>query len=204
MTAYVQPLRAAGWGHRVGAHLRGRLDATMDAARARAEAQRSLPLAGGEQPLVVVCPDGGRWMAGTDRAFYHSRRELSRVPTTPEWVRLGWEEIAGLAWDADSGLVTVTGLLPTVPPRTVVPLSVRPALGERLAGLARERISSTEVVRTRLDLGQHGAVRVIGRRAPGTDELVWLAVVPPSTRDDAGAAPALSDALRQLRADLGV
>ncbi len=68
-------------------------------------------------------------MAGTDRALYHSRRELSRVPTTAEWVRLGWEEIAGLAWDADSSVVTVTGLLPTVPPRTVVPLSEGPHSG---------------------------------------------------------------------------
>jgi hypothetical protein len=100
--------------------------------------------------------------------------------------------------------MTVTGRLPTVPPRTVVPLSVRPALAETLAGLARERISSTEVVRTRLDLGQHGAVHVIGRMAPGTDELVWLAVVPPAARDDASAAAALSDALRRLRAHLGV
>jgi hypothetical protein len=202
MTSYVQPLRSAGWGHQVGARLRARLDAARTAARARAAAQRSLPLVGAEHALVVVCAYGGRWMAGTDRALYHSRRELSRAPTTAEWVRLGWEEIAGVAWDA--GVVTVTGLLPTVPPRTVVPLSVRPALGETLAGLARERISSTEVVRTRLDLGQHGAVRVIGRRAPGTDELVWLAVVPPAARDDAGAAAALSDALRRLRADLGV
>jgi hypothetical protein len=204
MTSYVQPLRSAGWGNQVGARLGARLDAARTAARARAEAQRSLPLVGGEHALVVVCADGGRWMAGTDRALYHSRRELSRAPTTAEWVRLGWEEVAGLAWDADSGVVTVTGLLPTVPPRTVVPLSVKPALGETLAGLARERISSTDVVRTRLDLGQHGAVRVIGRRAPGTDELVWLAVVPPSARDDAGAAAALRDALRRLRADLGV
>jgi hypothetical protein len=204
MTSYVQPLRSAGWGNQVGARLGARLDAARTAARARAEAQRSLPLVGGEHALVVVCADGGRWMAGTDRALYHSRRELSRAPTTAEWVLLGWEEVAGLAWDADSGVVTVTGLLPTVPPRTVVPLSVKPALGETLAGLARERISSTDVVRTRLDLGQHGAVRVIGRRAPGTDELVWLAVVPPSARDDAGAAAALRDALRRLRADLGV
>jgi hypothetical protein len=204
MTSYVQPLRSAGWGNQVGARLGARLDAARTAARARAEAQRSLPRVGGEHALVVVCADGGRWMAGTDRALYHSRRELSRAPTTAEWVRLGWEEVAGLAWDADSGVVTVTGLLPTVPPRTVVPLSVKPALGETLAGLARERISSTDVVRTRLGLGQHGAVRVIGRRAPGTDELVWLAVVPPSARDDAGAAAALRDALRRLRADLGV
>jgi hypothetical protein len=143
-------------------------------------------------------------MAGTDRALYHSRRELSRAPTTAEWVRLGWEEIAGVAWDADAGVVTVTGLLPTVLSRTAVSLSVRPALGKMLAGLARERISSTEVVRTRLDLGQHGAVGLIGRRRPGTDELVWLAVVPPAAGDDAAAAAALSDALRRLRADLGV
>jgi hypothetical protein len=83
-------------------------------------------------------------------------------------------EIAGLTWDADSGVVSLTGLLPTVPPRTVLPLPVTPALGETLAGLVRERISSTEFVRTRLDLGQDEAVRVIGRRAPGTDEVVWL------------------------------
>jgi hypothetical protein len=104
-------------------------------------------------------------MAGTDRALYHSRRELSRAPTTAEWVRLGWKEIAGLAWDADAGVVTVTGLLPTVPPRMVLPLPVPPALGETLAGLARERISSTEVVRTRF--GPRPARGGSRRRAQG-------------------------------------
>jgi hypothetical protein len=99
-------------------------------------------------------------------------------------------------------VVTVTGRLPTMPPRTVVPLSVRPALAETLPGIARERISSTDVVRTRLELGQHGPVHVIGRRAPGTDELVWLAAVLPAARDDASAA-ALSDALGWLRANPG-
>jgi hypothetical protein len=152
-------------GPPVGARLRARLDAARTAARARAAAQHSLPLVGAEHSLVVVCADGGRWMAGTDRALYHSRRELSRAPTTAEWVRLGWEEIAGLAWDADAGVVTVTGLLPTVPPRTVVPLSVKPALGETLAGLARERISSTEVVRTRF--GPRPARGGSRRRAQG-------------------------------------
>jgi hypothetical protein len=58
-------------------------------------------------------------------------------------------------------------------------------------------------VRTRLELGQHGAVHVIGRRAPGTEELVWLAVVLSAARDDASAAAALSDALRWLRAHPG-
>jgi hypothetical protein len=168
MTSYVQPLRSAGWGNQVGARLGARLDAARTAARARAEAQRSLPLVGGEHALVVVCADGGRWMAGTDRALYHSRRELSRAPTTAEWVRLGWEEVAGLAWDADSGVVTVTGLLPTVPPRTVVPLSVKPALGETLAGLARERISSTDVVRVAWTSASTGrfASSGAGRREP--------------------------------------
>lgn len=74
MTSYVQPLRSAGWGQRVGARLRARLDAARTAARARAEAQRSLRLVGCEHALVVVCGAGGRWMAGTDRALYHSRR----------------------------------------------------------------------------------------------------------------------------------
>ena len=72
-----------------------------------------------------------------------------------------------MAWGGDAGVVTMTGLLPTVPSRTVEPLSVRPALGETLAGLVRERISSTEVVRTRLDLGQHEAVGVTGVKEAG-------------------------------------
>jgi hypothetical protein len=106
-------------------------------------------------------------MAGTGRALYHSRRSCPgrrRRPSGSVW----GGAIASLTWDADvdAGVVTVTGRLPTMPPRTVVPLSVRPALGETLAGLARERISSTGVVRTRLDLGQHGPVHVIGRSAP--------------------------------------
>ena len=158
-----------------------RLDAARTAALARVRAQRSLPLVGGGHALVVVCMDGGRWMAGTDRALSTA---LGSCPGADNGrvARVGWEEIAGLTWNSDSGVVTVIGLLWSVPPRTVVHrFSVTPALGETLAGVARERISSTEIVRARLDHGQHGAVRVTGlcESFSSRASTAWLPTPPP-------------------------
>jgi hypothetical protein len=203
MTSHVQGLDSLGWNRpmrRPTGRLGERIKSVRAAARVRARAARSLPLDAGEQVLVVVCSEAGRWVAGTDRALYHTRRDLSRAPTAGEWARMGWEETASVEWDAEDEAMTVTGLLPTVPRRTVLRL---PA-GARVALLARERIGWTEVVRTRLDLGAFGAVRVVGRRTPGTDELVWLAAVPGGGRHRVGFDAALEAALGRVRADLGL
>jgi hypothetical protein len=58
--------------------------------------------------------------------------------------------------------LTLFGLLPTVPRRTVPDLPT----GASISQLARERIQATAIVRTRVQLRGHGTARVIGRRIP--------------------------------------
>ncbi len=107
----------------------------------------------------------------------------------------------GGAWVAASerALYHHGGNLPTAPRRTVLHIPD----GAGLADLARERVAWSALVRTEIDLGKHGTARVIGRRQPGTDELVWLVGLPGQT-DTPEVQAVLQAALADLRSRLGV
>jgi hypothetical protein len=152
------PARTTGLTRR----LRERITQMVEALTARDGIRSSLPLASGERVLIMTCDLSGRWVAASERALYHCGGAPSRVAVPQEWVRLGWEEIGKVTWDDTESTLTLTGLLPTVPRQTVLHL---PNAGP-LASLAKERVSWTAVVRTEIELGEHGRARVIGRRRP--------------------------------------
>jgi hypothetical protein len=189
------PVRTTGLTSR----LRERITQMVEALTARDEVRSSLPLASGERVLTMTCDLSGSWVAASERALYHCEGAPSRVAVPQEWVRLGWEEIGKVTWDDTESTLTLTGLLPTVPRRTVLHLpSPHP-----LASLAKERVSWTAVVRTQIELGEHGTARVIGRRRPGSDELTWLVGLD-GERDTPGVQAAVGAALDDLRRRLGV
>lgn len=189
------PARTTGLTRR----LRERMAQMVEALTARDDIRSSLPLASGERVLTMTCDLSGSWVAASERALYHRDGAPSRIAVPQEWVRLGWEEIGRVAWDDRESTLTLTGLLPTVPRRTVLHLpSVNP-----LASLATERVAWTVVVRTEIELGEHGTARVIGRRRPGSDELTWLVGLD-GERDSPGVQAALEAAMDDLRGKLGV
>jgi hypothetical protein len=185
-----------GHTNRLAALLQDRLLKLVEAWRSRDAVRDSLPLAHGEQVLTLTCDGNGEWAAATERALYHCGGGTSGG--TREWVRLGWEEIGNVSWDERECALTVTGLLPTVARRTVLHLPNGTSLGR----LARERVAWTSLVRTEVTLGEHGRARVIGRRQPGSDELVWLVGVD-GPLDTPGLQATLEAALGELRRDLG-
>jgi hypothetical protein len=187
----------AGRTNRFAPRLQDRLLKLVEAWRSRDAVRDSLPLAHGERVLTLTCDGNGEWAAATERALYHCGGEPSGRP--PEWVRLGWEEIGNVSWDERECTLTVAGLLPTLARRTVLHLPNGTALGR----LAHERVTWTSLVRTEVTLGEHGRARVIGRRQPGSDELVWLIGVD-GPLDTPGLQATLETALGELRRDLGL
>jgi hypothetical protein len=82
------------------------------------------------------------------------------------WRRLGWEQIDELDWDAHRAELTVTADAGQDHRR--LPGS------ERFASVARERMTSTRLVRVRVPLPGGRTAEVQARRRPGSDELHWL------------------------------
>ena len=200
MAAHIEGLVFPGRAIRLTTRLPEQLARLVEAWQARDDVTASLPLAPGERLLTTTCDRGGPWVAASERALYHHGGNAPpRSAPGCEWVRVGWEEVGSATWDPDECMLTLRGLLPTAPRRTVLHLPD----GEGLADLARERVAWSALVRTEIDLGKHGTARVIGRRQPGTDELVWLVGLPGQT-DTPEVQAVLQAALADLRSRLGV
>ena len=200
MAAHIEGLAFPGRAIRLTTRLQERLARLVEAWQARDDVTASLPLAPGERLLTTTCDRGGTWVAASERALYHHGSNASpRSAPGCEWVRVGWEEVGSATWDPDECMLTLRGLLPTAPRRTVLHLPD----GAGLADLAREQVVWSALVRTEIDLGKHGTARVIGRRQPGTDELVWLVGLPGQT-DTPEVQAVLQAALADLRSRLGV
>ncbi len=200
MVSHVEGLGAPGLTTRLTTRWQARLVKFVAAVKARDDVKTSLPLMSGEPVLAMTCDSGGRWVAASDRALYHHGGVTAASRRSTEWVRVGWEEMGKLYWNDREGTLTFTGMVPTVARMTVLQL---PA-GANLGALARERLAWTEVVRTEIQLGEHGRARVIARRQPGSDELTWLVGLDGGKIGTPSLQAALDVALSELRARLGL
>jgi hypothetical protein len=126
----------------------------------------------------------------TDRAFYWGLRTAS--------TRIGWEQIARADWDAESSTLTIIGLLPGAPRKLMFQLR----RGE-IAALVADRVAASQVISKRVDLDGVGSARVIARRKPGSDELVWLVALANGTSPHApGVATAVDRAVAEVCQDI--
>lgn len=148
------------------------------------------PLAPGERALLTR---GG--VVATDRALYH--RPPDGEAAAGQWVRLGWERVA-CASPHDGGLV-LTACPPHTPRRTVLAVP----RGEALLALARERITWTTLLATRVEIAGRPA-RVAARRVPGGDEVVWLVALDPAVPPGPAVTAELDAALARLRREFAL
>jgi hypothetical protein len=188
--------RVAPWSSR----LRARLGKMLAALKPAEKLIPSLPTAPGDYILSTCGDSRGCVVAATDRGLYYPADRRPRAPVPMEWSRRGWEEIARVSWDDGAGTLTLSGLLPGVPPQTTLCLPEPSSIGL----LARERVASTALVQTRLDLGPFGTARVLGPRAPGTNDPIWVVALDGDVPDQSGADAALNAALVALRVQLGI
>lgn len=185
---------------RLAAHLHDWLSSLMQKVKHEESCVASPPLVAGERVLLSVCDANGRSVVATGRALYHQNHVFPRAADDKDWVRLPWELVGRVTWRPDRQTLTVAGLVPTIPGMV---LSIRD--GARTALLARERIEWTSLIQTRVDLGEHGSLRVLARRSPGDEDLVWVVALEEGIDPKApGVEAAVHAALARLHADAGL
>jgi len=161
-------------------------------AAARAGARAYAPLRRGERLLAVARGVGGELLAATDWALYHQAGQA--------WARLGWSQVGRVDWDEQRRVLTLTGLVPAVPARTVLRL----ARNWDLPAVAAERASWAKLVDQRISLNGEAGARVIARRVPGGPQVRWLVVLDQGLdAADPGIRAGVEAALAELRAATG-
>ncbi len=202
---HVEPLH--GWSTlrpntpRVGAWLTEWLECVAEHVRDAHSDAASPPLQNRERLLSAAWDVDGRPIVATDRALYYQPAQTASTVDEREWVRMPWELIGSVSWNRDDDSLTLTPLVPAVSQRTVL----RIPDGATIELLARERVESTMLIQTRIDLGEHGQARVLARRAPGTQHLVWVVALDDGVDPDAPTVRAAVDAaLTLMRAGAGL
>jgi hypothetical protein len=149
------------------------------------EVRKALPVEPGERVLAhATTADGGHAVA-TGRALY-----------LPGGTRLPWQRIDKALWD-DEGL----RVLATDGSEYRVEI-VEPG---RLPETVRERVTASIVASRHVRLGNRGGVRLVARRAPGTDSLEWEFVFDRGLDpDDPGLRALAEQALEEVRRSLGI
>lgn len=176
--------------------VRGVVDDVASQVRKPDAVRRVAELAPGERTLGHACDVTETSLVATDVALHR----LSGSGIAEQWSRWAWEQVAQVRWDDEAHMLTVAGMLPWMPSRTVVEFDRRVPLVD----LALERVAWTRQLDTRVAL-EHGDVRVIVRRQPSTDRMYWFVHPGPGVDVDAPAARAeLDRAIAWLRADTGL
>ncbi|MCX9189843.1 hypothetical protein C3Y87_00095 [Carbonactinospora thermoautotrophica] len=144
-----------------------------------------LDLEPGERVLAAARADDGSYVVATDRA-------LHRVPG----VRIPWHDVDQARWDADTDTLH---LLQDGEPRRAHRMRLeRPG---RLPETVRERVQSSIVISQRVRLSGKLGARIVGRRQPGREELLWRVLLDPGLDpDDPLVREAIEHALAELRA----
>lgn len=156
-----------------------------------AEARAALPLQPRERLLAVAPLADGAWVAATPLALVLPGR------------RVDWSTVAHAEWsDTETALRVdqlATGGAPAETHRLVLDQP------NRLPEVVRERVMASIVASRHTPVEGKAGVRVVARRVPGDDELIWQVVVdrgldPADPRVQAVSETAVADLRRELGA----
>jgi len=154
--------------------------------------QGALALEPGERILASAKDAEGRPVVASDRALWLQRRP-------PEYSRVPWHEVARASFADD--LLTI--VLTTAPLGSATALRIPLAEAGRLPAVVRERVTATVAFDQHVRLRGRSGVRVVARRRPGDDVLIW-GFVPDEGLSLTAAEVALAQrAVGDLRAEYG-
>jgi hypothetical protein len=153
------------------------------------DARDALPLHRRERVLAAARLIDGTWVAATQDGLLLPGR------------RLEWASVAHAEWADDGATLTVDELVTAGGDRG----TWRLVLDEpgRLPEVVRERVTASIVASRHTSVRGRAGVRVVARRARGSDELVWQVVVdreldPADPGVQAASVAAIADLSREL------
>src|SRR3954470_19284875 len=150
----------------------------------------TLDLQPGERMLALADDGSGRLVVATETALH-----LQRTP--PNYSRLGWETIERASYQ--------DGFLTIFLTNEGASSALRIPLGEdtKLAIVVRDRATATVVVDRLVTLTDQLGVRVVGRRAPRADHVVWRVELDPGLPNTPEIHDAIDQALADIMAEVG-
>lgn len=161
-----------------------------------AENERVLAMAE-DGPDAVVATQFGLWLP-VSAAQQAGPVEASGNPA-PGWRRIGWDQVVKATWDED-GLQVIEGVLDDAGVVTDLPaLTVRLAEPRTLPAVVKTRVEAS-IARWEQVRVPGGAGRIVARRRPGADGLVWTARLDSGTPDTEQARAALAGYLERVAA----
>ena len=118
-------------------------------------------------------------------------------PAQPGWRRLDWDRVVKASWTGDGlhlieGVVDSDGVVTDLPPVTL-----RLAEPRNLPAVVKARVEAS-IARWEQVRVPEGTGRIVARRRPGVDGLVWTARLDSGTPDSAQARAVLIDYLDRI------
>jgi hypothetical protein len=133
-----------------------------------ADVKASMALARGERLLAAARDDSGSWLAGSARALH--------LGSPAGWTVLPWERVDRAAWDRDTERLEVIEVAEFGQPQPRHEHQISEP--GRLLELVHERVTASVVITRHVPVEGSRGLRIVGRRAPGTDDpVVWSALL---------------------------
>ncbi|TNC39572.1 hypothetical protein [Mumia zhuanghuii] len=157
--------------------------------------RRAIEAEQGERVLAAQQDVSERWHVGTDAALH--------LAADADHVRVPWEQVESLSWDAEAATVTVQWGAGDAIRRDVVAF----ADSGRLVELARERVDASIIARADERVGDgRDTVTVVARRSPARRGPITYSYVLDQglSSDDVQVQEAAARALASVQDDLGV
>ena len=149
--------------------------------------------------VLAMADDGPAAVAATQFGLWLPAGPESSVEDgggSPGWRRVGWDQVVKATWGEDGlqvieGVVDDAGMVTDLPARTV-----RLAEPRTLPAVVKTRVEAS-IARWEQVRVPGGTGRVVARRRPGRDGLVWTARLDSGTPDSAPAREALAGYLQR-------
>lgn len=139
-------------------------------------------LLGPGERLLAMAEDGPAAVAATQLGLW--------LPAQPGWRRIDWDQVVKASWTED-GLDLIEGVRDSAGVVTDLPaLMLRLAEPRNLPAVVKTRVEAS-IARWEQVRVPGGTGRVVARRKPGTDGLVWTARLDTGTPDSPAARAAL-------------
>jgi len=154
----------------------------------------SLELTRGERPLASAQDSEQQWLVGTARALH--------LGSPGGWTVLPWQRVDRAGWDREGEQLEIVEVADfgQVQPRHLHRIN-EPG---RLLELLHERVTASVVITRHVAVEGSRGLRIVGRRAPGTDDPVtWTALLDDALDpQDPQVQAALEDGLAAARAEV--
>lgn len=143
-----------------------------------------------DERLLAIADDGPAAVAASQFGLWLP------VAAQPGWRQIGWHQVVKATW-AEAGLQVIEGALDAGLVTDLPAVTLRLAEPRNLPAVVKTRVEAS-IARWEQVRVPGGTARIVARRRPGADGLLWTARLDTGTPDSTAAREALAGYLQQV------